>query len=70
MKADFQFLDNPPEWSITNGPNGISTVDPLTFFGHRLTSLDAYYWLLVGAIALVLVGGGITAAHALRRYPV
>jgi branched-chain amino acid transport system permease protein len=53
-RPDFQFLDNPPEWSITNGPNGISTVDPLAFFGHRLTSLDAYYWLLVGAIALVL----------------
>jgi ABC-type branched-subunit amino acid transport system permease subunit len=53
-RPDFQFLDNPPEWSITNGPNGISTVDPLTFFGHTLTSLDAYYWLLVGVIAVVL----------------
>jgi branched-chain amino acid transport system permease protein len=53
-RPDFQFLDNPREWAITNGPNGISTIDPLTFFGHRLTSLDAYYWLLVGTIALVL----------------
>ena len=51
-----------PDWAITNGPNGISTVDPLEFFGRRLTSLDAYYWLLVGAIALVL-------ARALPRQP-
>jgi branched-chain amino acid transport system permease protein len=53
-RPDFQFLDNPPEWAITNGPNGISTVDPLVLFGRRLTSLDAYYWLLVGTIGLVL----------------
>ena len=52
-RPDFQFLDE-PDWAITNGPNGISTVDPLEFFGRRITSLDAYYWLLVGAIALVL----------------
>jgi ABC-type branched-subunit amino acid transport system ATPase component/ABC-type branched-subunit amino acid transport system permease subunit len=53
-RPDFQFLENPPDWSITNGPNGISTVDPLTFFGRELTSLDAYYWVLVAAIGLVL----------------
>jgi branched-chain amino acid transport system permease protein len=53
-RPDFQFIDETPQWAITNGPNGISTVDPLEFFGRRLTSLDAYYWLLVGAIALVL----------------
>lgn len=53
-RPDFQFLDETPDWGITNGPNGISTVDPLEFFGHRLTSLDAYYWLLVGSIVLVL----------------
>jgi ABC-type branched-subunit amino acid transport system permease subunit len=53
-RPDFQFLDPTPEWAITNGPNGISTIDPLEFFGKRLTSLDAYYWLLVGTIVLVL----------------
>ena len=53
-RPDFHFLDETPDWAITNGPNGISTIDPLEFFGRRLTSLDAYYWLLVGAIALVL----------------
>ena len=42
-RPDFQFLDE-PDWAITNGPNGISTVDPLEFFGRRITSLDAYYW--------------------------
>ena len=53
-RPDFAFLDEPPTWAITNGPNGISTVDPLVFFGRELRSLDSYYWLLLGAIALVL----------------
>jgi branched-chain amino acid transport system permease protein len=53
-RPDFHFLDETPDWAITNGPNGISTIDPLEFFGQRLTSLNAYYWLLVGVIALVL----------------
>ena len=53
-RPDFSFLDEPPTWAITNGPNGISTVDPLAFFGRELRSLDAYYWLLVVAIGVVL----------------
>ena len=51
---DFAFWEIPPEWHITNGPNGISTVDPFTFFGAELGSLDAYYFVAVGAIVLLL----------------
>ena len=39
--------------SFTRGPNGISDIDPLEFFGRRLTSLDAYYY--VALIAFVLI---------------
>jgi ABC-type branched-subunit amino acid transport system permease subunit len=52
---DFAFWEIPPEWHITNGPNGISTVDPFEFFGFELESLDAYYFVAVGAIVLLLV---------------
>ena len=51
---DFAFWEIPPEWHITNGPNGISTVDPLEFFGSDFESLDAYYFLAVGLIVLLL----------------
>jgi ABC-type branched-subunit amino acid transport system permease subunit len=51
---DFAFWEIPPEWHITNGPNGISTVDPLSFFGVELDSLDSYYFVAVGAIVLLL----------------
>ena len=51
---DFAFWEIPPEWHITNGPNGISTVDPFAFFGAELGSLDAYYFVAVGAIVLLL----------------
>ena len=53
-RPDFAFLETLPEWHITNGPNGISTVDPLTFFGHDVRSQDAYYFVAVGAIIVVL----------------
>ncbi len=51
---DFAFWEIAPEWHITNGPNGISTVDPFEFFGVELDSLDAYYFVAVGAIVLLL----------------
>jgi branched-chain amino acid transport system permease protein len=51
---DFAFWEIPPEWHITNGPNGISTVDPLELFGSDLESLDAYYFVAVALIVLLL----------------
>jgi ABC-type branched-subunit amino acid transport system permease subunit len=39
---------------FTRGPNGIADLDPLTFFGREVTSLDASYYVLVAAFALVV----------------
>jgi branched-chain amino acid transport system permease protein len=39
---------------FTRGPNGISDLDPLTFFGREVASLDASYYVLVAAFALVV----------------
>jgi ABC-type branched-subunit amino acid transport system permease subunit len=44
------------EVNFTRGPNGISDIDPMRFFGWRLTSLDAYFYLALGAFVLVFVG--------------
>jgi branched-chain amino acid transport system permease protein len=38
---------------FTRGPNGISDLDPLTFFGREITSLDGSY--LVGVAAVLAV---------------
>jgi ABC-type branched-subunit amino acid transport system permease subunit len=37
--------------SFTRGPNGISDLDPLTFFGREVRSLDASFYVLVVAMA-------------------
>ena len=39
---------------FTRGPNGISDLDPLTFFGREITSLDGYYFVGVAAFVVVL----------------
>ena len=38
---------------MTGGANGIPQVDPLTFFGYKLTTSKQLYFLLVGAVAVV-----------------
>jgi branched-chain amino acid transport system permease protein len=38
---------------FTRGPNGISDIDPLDFFGRKVTSLDGYY--LVALVAFVVI---------------
>jgi branched-chain amino acid transport system permease protein len=42
--------------NLTRGPNGISDVDPMSFFGWKLTSLDDYFYLALIAFAVVLLG--------------
>ncbi len=42
------------EAGLTRGPNGISDVDPLNFFGWHLNSLREYLWLAVGAFVVVI----------------
>jgi branched-chain amino acid transport system permease protein len=39
---------------FTRGPNGISDIDPLSFFGREVTSLDGSYYVLVAAMALIV----------------
>jgi branched-chain amino acid transport system permease protein len=39
---------------FTRGPNGISDIQPLSFFGREVTSLDGSYYILVAALALVV----------------
>jgi len=39
---------------FTRGPNGISDLDPLTFFGREITSLDGSYFVGVAVLVVVL----------------
>jgi branched-chain amino acid transport system permease protein len=39
--------------NITGGPNGVTNLDPIHLFGLRLSSVTAYFYLLLAALALV-----------------
>jgi branched-chain amino acid transport system permease protein len=39
---------------FTRGPNGISDIQPLDFFGNTVTTLDGSYYVLVGAVLVVV----------------
>lgn len=41
--------------TFTRGPNGISDIRPLKFFGREITSLDGYYWTALVAFVVVVV---------------
>ena len=41
---------------LTGGPNGIADIDPLDFFGYRLTTRTQQFYLLLLSVVLVLVG--------------
>ena len=53
-RLDVPFVDHPV--NFTRGPNGISTIDPMSFFGVELTKLDHYFYLSL-ATFVVVVGG-------------
>jgi ABC-type branched-subunit amino acid transport system permease subunit len=40
--------------SFTRGPNGISDILPLKFFGKQVTSLDGYYFVALAAFVVVI----------------
>jgi branched-chain amino acid transport system permease protein len=40
---------------LTGGPNGIADVDDFRFFGHRLTTNQAYFWASLLAVIAVFV---------------
>ena len=48
---------------FTRGPNGISDIDPLSFFGREVTSLDGSYYVLVVAMALSSASSTSSTAH-------
>jgi ABC-type branched-subunit amino acid transport system permease subunit len=41
---------------LTGGPNGIADIDPNDFFGYEFTSRTQQFYLLLGAVVVVLVG--------------
>ena len=41
--------------SITNGPNGLTNLDPLSFFGLRIDNVRGYYYVALIMFALVVV---------------
>lgn len=40
---------------FTGGPNGLTNIDQMKFFGYEFNSLRQYFWLSLGALAIVLV---------------
>ncbi len=40
--------------SWSRGPNGISDIDPLTFFGRQITSLDGLFYVALVAFVLII----------------
>jgi branched-chain amino acid transport system permease protein len=41
--------------NVTGGPNGITPIDPLHLFGWRLSSVGGYFYILLAALAIVLL---------------
>ena len=41
--------------NITNGPNGLTNLDPLSFFGRHVTSVRGYYYVALVLFVLVVV---------------
>jgi branched-chain amino acid transport system permease protein len=48
--------------SFTRGPNGISDLQPLQFFGRQVTSLDGLYYVVFGAFVVI-----VTVLYLLNR---
>jgi branched-chain amino acid transport system permease protein len=40
---------------LTSGPNGISALDPLTFFGKQVNSIQGYFYVALITLAFVMV---------------
>jgi branched-chain amino acid transport system permease protein len=51
-RINVPFVDHSVDF--TRGPNGISSVDPMRFFGFELTTLDQYYWFGLAAFCVVI----------------
>jgi ABC-type branched-subunit amino acid transport system permease subunit len=53
--------------NLTRGPNGISDLDPLRFFGWTVDSLDEYFYVTLGAFVVVFVGLSLVNASRTGR---
>jgi ABC-type branched-subunit amino acid transport system permease subunit len=56
LNADRLNLPFVGQTNLTRGPNGISDLDPMRFFGWELDSLNDYFYLSLGAFVVVFVG--------------
>jgi branched-chain amino acid transport system permease protein len=52
-RITFPWNDQPTD--LTGGPNGLTNIDPMEFFGYTFTTLHQYFWLALGTLAIVLV---------------
>jgi branched-chain amino acid transport system permease protein len=48
-------LGHSGQFDLTSGPNGISNLDPLSFFGLRVESIQGYFYVTLITLALVMV---------------
>jgi len=63
-QAFFVFVDNANRITLpwkskptdfTGGPNGVTNIDRMDFFGYRFESLRQYFWLSLGTLGVVMV---------------
>jgi branched-chain amino acid transport system permease protein len=52
-QINFPWNDHPTD--VTGGPNGLTDIDPMDFFGYKFTTLRQYFWLALGTVTVVLV---------------
>jgi ABC-type branched-subunit amino acid transport system permease subunit len=52
---------------LTSGPNGISDLDPLEFFGQKVVSIQAYFYVSLITLAIVVIALHFTAESRTGR---
>jgi len=52
---------------LTSGPNGISGLDPLNFFGQHVNSIQGYFYVSLITLALVMIALHFTAESRTGR---
>jgi branched-chain amino acid transport system permease protein len=52
---------------LTSGPNGIANLDPLTFFGQKVVSIEAYFYVSLITLAIVVIALHFTAESRTGR---
>src|SRR5262249_37092239 len=52
---------------LTSGPNGISNLDPLNFFGEKVESIQGYFYVSLITLAIVVIALHFTAQSRTGR---